>query len=350
MQQIATNLSPLTSGSRQITIVLEEGRPIEIDAASLVATAAHSNIGVATALRLISYCEEVSLTDSKDSGGIPFIKAVSSQTGNGALIPVPRSFNGSFLDSFAGDYSSGTTSVVVSSARQAEKVLISYDPLTFGDATETRTTAPFKMAYSAVATFNDLGQVGTAWDLPAFADVDIVIAGVGGGLGAETWVCVRKDTALNRIFASALTVAASTVGSRSIRLAAENPIAGVGYTVFDSQKKALYLAADIHLVGAQPAVEFSQATPVLAGSPVYDSWVAYKVSALSTAGVSGDVYGVFFGTATTPPDGSVASTRPVWTICKVNAVNGHARRIRTVWNAEMVVGSNDQRYGGVNTY
>lgn len=268
MTTSAINLSPLVSGSRQVNITLEEGTPIEFDPSAVVATPSYSRVGVATRLRLVAWTED---SNAADEQGIAFLKAAASTSGNSTLIPLPRDGNKTgHLELYHGEYSSGTSSVLISSSRQSEKCLLSYDPVTFSSSTVLGSPS-LKFVYSEGA---DLGTAGWA---PEALTADIVLASVTAQLGS--YLCVRKDSALNQsVFAPAFAACASD-SSVAIRLSSVLPVAGLGWTTVNTRA----FVADVSLGQVSAPIEFSTTVPTI-GDIKKDVWVGYGLRSFAGGG------------------------------------------------------------------
>jgi hypothetical protein len=230
----------------------------------------------------------------------------------------------------------------VSSSRQPEKALISYDPVTFGASTLTSAaTAGLRIVFAQTATTADFGVV---WPASAVTSDIVIVNDTAGGF----YLCVRKDSALNQRTFVPAHAASSASGSRAIRMCAEAPTPGAGWSIFDSLKKASFLAADVHLDSTAAPIDFFISVPLAAvGTVGRDEWTAYSCPAIGTVGVSSDVLQTFFRTSA-PVSGDVGIV-PVRTVSRISPT-GHTRRVRCVFNAEEVMGGNEQRYGGVSTY
>jgi hypothetical protein len=332
MTTSAINLSPLVSGSRQVNITLEEGTPVEFDPSAVVATAAYSRIGVATRLRLVAWTED---SNAADEQGIAFLKAASSTSGNSTLIPLPREGNKTgHLELYHGEYSSGTSSILISSSRQSEKCLLSYDPITFSSSTVLGTPA-LKFVYSEGADFGGVG-----WATEALT-AEIVLADVVAQSGL--WLCVRKDSALNvHVFAPAFAASAAD-SSNAIRLSTVEPVAGLGWTTTNTRA----YVSDVSFGQTDPPVEFSTTVPIL-GDVKKDIWVAYSLRSLASyndsVALTQPVSEYFFGSL--GPTSGTVSIKPLVCVSRVKPL-GAKKRLRVVLNAEEVFGNNDELSGGV---
>lgn len=331
-------LSPLVNGSKQVTITVQEGVPLEFDPSTSIAvsTASRSNVGVATRLRLISYKEDVPPIGNVGAQTISILKGVSTLTGNQMIVPLASDSNGTVP--FSGSYSAGTSSLIVSSTRQSEKVLFCYDPVSLS-AEIAR--GPFDRFVFQDAPNNASFGVTPVWTTAAIQAEIVLIRDTSTN---EYWLAVRAFSALNINVLGPAHQTSAPGGSRTVRFSLQEPTIGVGWAVYDQERRGLFEGADIHLDSSISPIRF-QITPTVSGDSDNDEWVAYRVISLGGGGVSGDLRQVFFGAS--PPLSGATSSRSPAVVSRILPTNAPRRKVTAIFNAEEVLGSNTDRSGGI---
>jgi hypothetical protein len=303
----ALSLSPLVGGSKQFIITLQEGVNTIVPSDMLCDTASRSDVGVATALTLLSYDQVPEI-----SGGISFIRAGQSQTGNSGVIPI----GGRALESYAGSsgYSTGTSTILVASAGNGEPTTMTYDTRLLGEGTLTAPTGSFSVTYLAVATEADLAAADFT---QANGDSDIVVANVAADPASVWRIAVRKNSALYETILSNYT---ETAGEDSMRL------------LFD-YNQTINAKFSSQTLGAP--FEFVPSFTANTGI-----WTAFTVFASNPSPASA-VNRVIFGTPT-PTDGQASTAG----LREIRHESTKRRAVKCVFNATQVVSSSVSHYGG----
>lgn len=306
-------LSPISGGSRQFVITIQEGEKSVVLPDLLCNTASRSNVGVGTALTLLSY-EQIPPVE-----GVSFIKSGGSETGNGGVICV----GGSTLDSYAGSagYSTGSSTIVVATAGNAERISLTYDTTSMASGSLSAPLGHFTTTYVNAPTEADLKDVFT----PANTESDIVLAQVVSD-GQTAWrLCVRKDSAL---YETLLTNFKGTSTETSFKL------------LFDYNQVIECRFSET----TNPTIH--EFTPnfedILLPARTSGVWSSFIVRAsFKASNFDGSVNKLIFGT-TTPTIGQSATLPPK----KIERVSVKKRAIKCVFNATQVFSETQSNYGG----
>lgn len=309
-------LSPLVGGSRQFVITIQEGEQAFVSQDLLCNTSARSNVGVGTALTLLSY-EQVPPVD-----GVSLIKSGGSETGNGGVICV----GGSSLESYAGSsgYSTGTSTIVVATAGNGEKISLTYDTASLSSGTLSAPLKYFSTTFVTSATEAVLKDDFVASNTAS----DIVFAKVATDTATEWRLCVRKGSALYETLLANFT---GTSTETSFKLIFD-------YNQVIECRFSEATSAVIHEF--TPTIEnILTFTPKTTG--VWSSFIVRASFQSSSALTSTDVTKLIFGT-TTPTIGQSATIPPK----KIEKTSVKRRAIKCVFNATQIFSESQSHYGG----
>lgn len=301
------SLSPLVGGSKQFIVTLEEGQNTQIPPDVLCDTASRSDVGVATALTLLSY-EQV-----PPVAGVSLIKAGQSQTGNAGVIAI----GGSALESYAGSsgYSTGASTVVIASSGNGEAAALTYDTSTLAAGSLSAHDGEFSVAYISVATEADLEGVSFT---TAISSAGIVIADIAADPSPVWRICVRKNSAL---YATILSNYLETADEDCMRL----------LFAYNQNINVKFASVDY-----PTPYEFTPGFAANAGI-----WTAFLVSSSTPDNAAGGVNRLIFG-STTPASGAFSTAQ----LKTIRHESTKRRCVKCVFNATAIVSESQSRYGG----